>query len=212
MNMRYLSWRHQGFAYLVLLILIAAMSLSLGITKENAVHAAQREREKQLIFVGKQFIQAIKSYYENSPNIKQYPKTIEQLLVDNRFPKPMHHLRKIYRDPMLNETYRQFELKNAKLDEKLPWQLLRNRQGFIVGISSASKRTPIGTHLDEAITTMPNIQAINTYADWKFVYLPEGDIENIEETNSTRTELDQNILNSQVVDDEGVDLESADEN
>ena len=93
---RILPSNHAGFAYVALLLVIAVVALTLGVATEQIEHAAQREREEQLLFVGSQFRQAIASYYEQSPGAKQYPRKLEELLQDNRFPKPKRHLSLIH--------------------------------------------------------------------------------------------------------------------
>ena len=117
-----------GFAYIALLVTLAGLALILGVATEQIEHAAQRDREEQLLFVGSQFRQAVASYYEKSPGTKRYPRKLEELLQDNRFPKPMRHLRRIYIDPMTNLA---------------DWQLVRSAQGGIIGVFSRSELLPI---------------------------------------------------------------------
>jgi type II secretory pathway pseudopilin PulG len=60
------------------LLLIAVSSMALAAT--GTLWAAQRDRERQLLWVGSQYAQALRSYYRASPGLAQY------LLQDNRFP------------------------------------------------------------------------------------------------------------------------------
>ncbi|MEO8417872.1 MAG: type II secretion system protein [Methylophilaceae bacterium] len=157
----------QGFAYVALLCVLAGIVLMLGITTEQIEHAAQRDREEQLLFVGNQFRQAIASYYEKSPGAKQYPRKLEELLQDNRFPKPVRHLRRIYADPMRTGIVRA----DAR-DNRADWQLVRNSQGGIVGIYSRSSLPPIRTNLDEDLMKAIDEHPALHYSDWKFIYQP----------------------------------------
>src|SRR5438105_14558380 len=91
--------RAQGFTYLGLLIAIALMGFGLAAYGELYSHAAQREKEAELVFIGGQFRDAIASYYNRSPGTKAYPKKIDELLEDNRFPMAQHHPRPLYRHP-----------------------------------------------------------------------------------------------------------------
>lgn len=147
-----------GFAYVALLCTLAVIALMLGITAEQFDHAAQREREAQLLFVGSQFRQAIASYYENSPGAKQYPRKLEDLLEDSRFPKAARHLRRIYADPF---------------NDSNSLQLVRNSQGRIIGVFSTSDLTPI-RNPDEELRKVLEDRPAAHYSDWKFIYQPAG--------------------------------------
>lgn len=157
-----------GFAYMALLCLLAGVALMLGVAAEQIDHAAQRDREEQLLFVGKQFRQAIANYYEKSPSAKQYPRKLEELLQDNRFPKPVRHLRRIYADPMRTGAAGM----DAR-DNRADWLLVRNSQGSIVGVYSRSDLLPIRTQLDDDLMKVIGDGPILHYSDWKFVYRPK---------------------------------------
>src|SRR5438093_8240525 len=58
--------RQGGFTYIGLLIAIALMGLGLAAYGELYSHAAQRDKEAELLFVGTQFRDAIASYYNKS--------------------------------------------------------------------------------------------------------------------------------------------------
>ena len=150
-----------GFTYIGVLMLVAISGIGLSGVGIVWHQDAQREREKELLFMGEQFRKAIGSYYENSPVAnKQYPDKLEDLILDNRFPVIKRHLRKLYADPM-----------NPSKD----WGL-EKQQGRIVGVYSESKLKPIkksGFQLQyEAFSTAEE------YKDWKFIYtagsLPVG--------------------------------------
>ena len=68
---------------------------------EFASHTAQREKEAELLFRGEQIRNAIASYYRKE---QRYPQALAELLEDKRFPMPVRHLRRLYRDPMSGET------------------------------------------------------------------------------------------------------------
>ena len=81
----------QGFAMASLLVILAIMSLMLSMALPVRHHAAQREREAELIFRGEQYGRAIMLYQRQIPGA--YPPDVETL-VEGRF------LRRAYRDPM----------------------------------------------------------------------------------------------------------------
>ena len=60
--------KQQGVAYLVLLIALAAMGAALAATGTIWHEVQQRDKERELLFVGKQWSRAIKQYFENSPD------------------------------------------------------------------------------------------------------------------------------------------------
>ena len=74
-----------------LLVVLAIMSLMLSMALPVWHHAAQREREAELIFRGEQYARAIMLYQRQTPGA--YPPDVETL-VEGRF------LRRAYRDPM----------------------------------------------------------------------------------------------------------------
>ena len=144
-----------GFSYIGLMIFIAIAGIALAGVGIVWSQDQQREREKELLFVGEQFRQAIGSYYENTPsNIKQYPTKLEDLLQDNRLPNLKRHLRQIYNDPFTNSSHWGLELQQAK----------------IVGIYSLSELKPIKKK--GFPTLYAQFSEFSKYADWKFIYTP----------------------------------------
>src|SRR5215468_8808027 len=95
--MRALSRRQGGFTYLGLLMAVVVMGLMLTVAGRVWSTTEQRERETQLLWAGHAYRMAISSYFAKG---HQYPATLEQLLTDDRSPVPLHHLRRLYIDPM----------------------------------------------------------------------------------------------------------------
>ncbi len=147
--------QHSGFAYMALLVVIFASSLALGTALPDKYQQAKRERETQLLFVGLQYANAIRMFYENPyVSVKRYPQTLDELLVDNRTMVPRHHLRQLYRDPIMDST---------------EWGLLKNEEDQIIGVYSLSKAKSLRTNFGEQ--EMVAIAAGDKYEDIKFVYL-----------------------------------------
>lgn len=97
--------RQRGFGYLMVLFAMAAMGITLAGAGEVWHTTARREKEAQLLFVGHQFRQALASYRDRSPvGSPTAPATLGELLEDDRFPTPVRHLRRLWRDPMTNAT------------------------------------------------------------------------------------------------------------
>jgi len=154
--------RQGGFTYVGLLIAVALMGLGLAAYGELYSHAAQRDKEAELLFIGAQFRDAIASYYNRSPGAKVYPKKIDDLIEDNRFPMPQHHLRQLYRDPMTETT---------------DWGLVEAPGGGFMGVYSRSEETPIKTANFAAAEG--TFEGAEHYTKWVFAYSPSGSGQNV---------------------------------
>ena len=96
----------KGFTYPAALLMIVVVSSSLMVAQKQWSTVMKREREAELFFRAGQIIQAIDSYYQNSPGqTRQYPRSFKVLLKDNRFPVVKRHLRKAYKDPFTGEDF-----------------------------------------------------------------------------------------------------------
>jgi hypothetical protein len=120
---------------------------------------AQRERERELLLIGKEFRRAIGLYYERTPGaIKRYPEKLEDLLRDDRYLSMQRYLRRIYRDPMTGRT---------------EWGLISASTGGIMGIYSLSNAKPIkNAGFDEA---EGQFDGVTVYRDWQFIYAPPSE-------------------------------------
>jgi type II secretory pathway pseudopilin PulG len=141
-----------GFTYLTVLFAVVLMGLALAAAASVWDTASKREREVELLFVGQQFRAAIDSYYNASPAAaREFPRSLDDLLIDKRFPQPVRHLRRIYVDPVTGDR---------------DWGLIKLGDR-IVGVHSRS----LGEPLKQAgfIGEQASFQSTSTYADWKFV-------------------------------------------
>lgn len=148
--------RQGGFTYLGLLFVIAIMGAALAGIATVWDTYARREKEAELLFIGDQFRLAIGTYYERTPGgVKQYPKQLEDLLKDPRFPDVQRHLRRVYVDPMTGKT---------------TWGLIRSGDGGILGVHSLSEGKPIKVAGFDA--AYASLAKASTYSNWFFVYMP----------------------------------------
>jgi type II secretory pathway pseudopilin PulG len=139
----------------MLALLIALMLMSIALAGALDVWSLQkrREQEKQLLFVGDQYRQAILRYYRVG---RAYPASVDDLLDDTRFPMPMHHLRRAYPDPITG---------------KYDWVFALQGDRFY-GVYSRSEAPTIkragfpGRYVD--------FENEQTYGGWKFIYLAPG--------------------------------------
>jgi type II secretory pathway pseudopilin PulG len=145
----------RGFSYIGLLILIALMGIGLAFAGEVWHATAQREKERELLFVGDQFRSAITSYYEGSPGgVKKFPDALEDLVEDRRYPTTKRHLRKIFYDPMTGDRQ---------------WGLVESPTGGIMGVYSLSEREP--RKIDGFRVRDEAFIGAASYAEWKFGYV-----------------------------------------
>lgn len=144
--------RQGGFSYVVVLALVAVMGIGLAAVGPLWAEESRREREDELLRVGRLYAEAIAGYYKASPgSAKRYPTALEQLVFDARFVGTMRHLRTLYADPTGQQ----------------PWGLLRAADGGIRGVYSQSEAVPLRRVPVElgALTLAPAAR----YSEWQFV-------------------------------------------
>jgi type II secretory pathway pseudopilin PulG len=146
----------KGYTYVWIMFVVALTGITLAAAGQIWRTEARREKEKELMFVGEQFRQAIGSYYESSPGMpKRYPDSLEKMLSDNRFPTIKRHLRKIFADPMTGTS---------------EWGLVKRPGTGITGIYSLSTQTPLKrANFPERYASFGEAK---DYRDWKFIYSP----------------------------------------
>ena len=146
----------KGFTYLGILFAVAIFGATLAIVGHLWQSLQKRENEQELLFRGDQFRNAIGLYYERSPgSLKQYPKTLDDLLKDERYLSSQRYLRKIYRDPITT---------------KAEWGIVRAPDGGIMGVHSLSEKSPAKTANFKEI--YQQFSGCKRYSDWIFIYRP----------------------------------------
>jgi len=143
--------KERGFTYIGLLIAVVIIGLMLTAVSRVWRTTEQREREAQLIWVGHQYRLAIGAYYAMG---NRYPDTLQQLVQDDRFPIPLHHLRRVYVDPMTG---------------KADWTLVLTGDGQrIMGVASSSNAKPIKQAGFDAVDAA--FKETNCYCAWQFIF------------------------------------------
>jgi type II secretory pathway pseudopilin PulG len=148
--------RSRGFVLLVFLLALALIGIASMAAADVWSKTQQREREQQLLWVGDQYRLAIRHYYYAGPpgSGRVLPPSFAVLLDDDRFPVPVHHLRRLYPDPVTGSTN---------------WGLLRVGDG-IMGVYSPSDVVPL-----KQAGFSPQDQAFadkTSYHDWIFAFVP----------------------------------------
>lgn len=143
-----------GFSYVWLLLLVALFGTGSMLAAQIESTLTQRDKERELLAIGRQFRNAIGSYYNvsSSSGLQRYPGSLEDLLRDGRVPGIRRHLRKIFVDPMT---------------VKAEWGLIKVG-GRIVGVHSLSTKRPIkqGGFADDM-----DFAGKLSYAQWTFVHV-----------------------------------------
>ena len=121
--------RQHGVVLLTVLVFILVTTLAASALVVRYDTERRREREEELLFAGAQLQKAIASYYHSVPpgGARSLPPSLEALLSDNRFPTPMQHLRRMYKDPMTGQA---------------DWEPVRG-PGGIMGVKSRSQGEPL---------------------------------------------------------------------
>jgi type II secretory pathway pseudopilin PulG len=133
------------------LFLLMLVGLSLAGTGEAWSLASRRARERQLLWVGNQYARAIRAYYDQTPGgAKQYPAKFEDLLEDNRFAQPRHHLRQLYPDPVSRQDF----------------AIVLSPDGRIGGVHSRSDDEPMKQA--NFPTRFDSFKGSTHYSDWNF--------------------------------------------
>jgi hypothetical protein len=106
--------------------------------------------------MGREFVDAIGSFYEDTPGAaKKFPPTLDQLVQDPRFVGTRRHLRRAYKDPIT--------LADA-------WGVVKAPDGGIMGVYSLSEATP--RRQTDFPAWVQVTGGARRYSDWKFVYVP----------------------------------------
>ena len=143
--------RSGGFTYFGVLFLVTLTGLGLAIAGTTWTLATKRARERELLWAGTQYSRAIQAYYLQSNGVRRYPDRLEDLLEDQRFPQPRHHLRQLYLDPVSRQ----------------PFKTVIGPEGRIAGVYSPSDDTPLKQ--DNFPFRWQQFKGLQHYSDWQFV-------------------------------------------
>jgi type II secretory pathway pseudopilin PulG len=144
--------KNSGFTFIGLLSIIAISGIALAGVGIIWHQNSQREREKELLYIGNQYRLAIESYY-NANSQKELPKSLNDLVLDKRFIYKKRHIRKLYSDPM---TFGK------------PFNLIMLNER-IIGVYSTSTDTPIKN--SDFPTPYESFSKATNYTEWKFAYV-----------------------------------------
>lgn len=146
-----------GFTLMGLLFLLAGLGVAMAALGTVWQTAAQREKEKDLLFVGEAYRRAIGSFWQASPAGRQrLPENFQELLRDPRFPTTVRHLRRVYADPITGQA---------------EWGLVRDARNGIAGVYSLSEAKPLKQAGFSRLQA--GFEQAGSYRQWQFVFRPE---------------------------------------
>ena len=144
-----MTGRQAGFTYIAVLIAVAIVGTGLAAVGQVWQTLLQRDREKELLYVGNQFRKAIDRYYVGN---RRYPLRLEDLVLDDRHPGIKRHVRKIFVDPMTGRA---------------EWGTVKLADGQVVGVYSLSNAKPLkkaGFHAHDT-----HFEGKEKYSEWRFM-------------------------------------------
>ncbi len=150
--------REGGFTYMGMLVAIVVIGITSLVVAQTWKSVSRVQKERQLIWCGHQFRNAIRGYYEYRKKLRggadgnYYPTELKDLLSDPGRVGGYSWLRKIYVDPMTGKD---------------DWVLVRTTGG-VKGVHSASDAEPLrkaGFDVDDSSFT-----GKTRYSEWVFEY------------------------------------------
>lgn len=140
----------QGVTYLWMLFFVFLLGIGLGKSLEVFSLMDQRQKEQELLYVGKIYREAIRQYYLSGLEKSKYPTHLDDLLKDSRYIVTRRYIRKLYLDPLTNKDF-------------LP---IFSAEGGICGVKSTSLKKPIRTFFKEV--ELQQFNNAKSYQQWEF--------------------------------------------
>jgi type II secretory pathway pseudopilin PulG len=143
----------QGFTYIGLLFIITLMGLVAALAGSTWRFTAQRDRERELLFVGREYQRAIGCHVKaHAAQPQPYPTSLAQMLGSPGELTVRRCLRRLYPDPITDSD---------------DWGLVRTPEGGISGVYSRSTLAPLrqrGVYAGDSMDL-----SAKSYLDLKFM-------------------------------------------
>jgi hypothetical protein len=144
--------RERGIAMILVVFLAFVVAVLLAALARLWEAQSLRDRERDLLWAGRQFQAALADYAAVTPaELPAAPLQLEELLLDERVDPPLRHLRRIPVDPLTGST---------------EWGLVKDAGGRIAGVHSTSAAKPL-----EPDGLWPEVRAFaaaKSYREWVF--------------------------------------------
>lgn len=148
-----------GFTYIAALVIVVVMGIMLGAMGQSMRVVMQREREKELIFRGLQYRDAIERWSKKGVPLKDLKDLVEPTTSSNIDRSKDRLLRKLYKDPITGGDWKTLPTPPDPI------------QG-IYGVASTSNEEPFKQGgFPEVIK---DFEGKKKYSEWQFVYRKQG--------------------------------------
>lgn len=143
-----------GFTFIALLVIVAIMGIMLAAVGQSWHTIMLREREKELLFRGEQYRQALERWHNPDTKAGMPPASplndLHDLLQDPRTVGKNHYLRRLYKDPISGKDF----------------LVLRNAAQGIIGVMSPSEEAPLKT--GGFPPELASFEGLDQYKKWVF--------------------------------------------
>ncbi len=144
-----------GFTFIAVLIMVVVMGIMLGAIGQSVSVVMKREREKELIFRGLQYRDAIERWSKKGVPLKDLKDLVEPTVSSNASASKDRFLRKLYKDPITGGE----------------WKTLPTPPDPVQGIwGVASKSSDEPFKQGDFPEVIKDFKGKTKYSDWEFVY------------------------------------------
>jgi type II secretory pathway pseudopilin PulG len=146
--------RDAGFAYVLLLVLVAVLGISAAGSVQLGQSILRRHAEEALLVAGEDFRKALASWRAagaQQPAAAAGPTELAELLRDPRVPGVRRHLRRVPADPLTGSA---------------DWAVVRDLAGRIVAVHSLAPGRPIKR--EGFGPAQAGFTEAESYAQWQF--------------------------------------------
>lgn len=148
--------QERGFTYVGAMIMVAVIGAAVAAAVTAGSALTRRATEDELLAIGLEFRQALKSYADSTPvGQPDAPRELAELLLDRRQPSMRRHLRRLYPDPLTG---------------KMEWGVVRGPDGRIAGVHSLSPNEAI--RLANFPAGLETLEGKKRHNEWIFAWQP----------------------------------------
>jgi type II secretory pathway pseudopilin PulG len=138
------------------MIMVAILGAAVAAALTAGSSLTRRSAEDELLAIGMEFRQALKSYAESTPvGQPDAPRELTELLLDRRQPSVRRHLRRLYPDPLTGKS---------------EWGIVRGPDGRIAGVHSLAQSEAI--RLANFPAGLETLEGRRRHDEWVFAWQP----------------------------------------